>query len=350
MTCPSRNNLQGWSLIVAAMWAFMSGSAKGDMASLGVTGPHSGTGFANLGAVTKEPVRTTMTNAEILIEIQGRKGDDLTAACTAVFDLDTEPNLESKSQTVLVAFPVTGFTGEAVTISQFEVTIDGVQKPEVYGRPIHLFSEKEDSADIWGGLPKEWLPVKTSQVDLEYFGFQLNRGDLITNTLLQAFAWTQEFLPGKHCRVEVKYLLTLHAQSLAYAKKYMRGQSRDLVPFEAMVAGESSEKAFFLDYILRSGATWKGPIGHEIVTLRAAPSSGLVLDRGEVITFDRRIFPAPRYTPESIERLRVGVSAERINWKKEDVVWEIDHEKPKEDILVQIPFSAIKSRSDAKKP
>ena len=328
--------------MIAAIPVFAAGFAQGDMSVLGVTGPHSGTGFANLGAVAKAEITTTMTNAEVLIELQGRKGDDMTAKCTATFDFDTE--MSSASQTLLVAFPVTGFHEEAVQISRFEVVVDGVRKPELQGRALRL-----SSGD---GVPNEFekLPaVEANPGAFEYLGYSLHGGASASETLLLAFVWSQEFLSGKHSRVEVKYVLTLHAQSLAYAKKYLHGQSLTVVPFDAMWAGESDQKAFFVDYILRSGATWKGPIGHERVTLTASPSSGIVLNQDEVVTLGRHVFAEHDDLRDGVDRIRAGVTAAGVKQSK-GIVWELDHEKPQQDILVEIPASAVKEATAPNPP
>jgi hypothetical protein len=331
----------------AAVAAFALGVSRvrGDMSALGVTGPHSGAGFSNLGAVSKDAVATTLTSANVLIEIQGRKGDDLTATCTAAFDLDTDKSLAKQGQTVLVAFPVTGFGGEAVKITQFEIVIDGIREAEPEERRIRLYSGDAGGTAYIDVVHRDWPKVEANPDDFGYFGFKLhgeNAGS--TETLLQAYAWTQEFLPGKHCRVEVKYLMTLHAQSLEYAKKFLHEQSPNVVPFDDMWAGSSEQKAFFMDYILRSGATWKGPIGNETVTLRTAKSSGIKFQADELITFGRHIFAHSRDDAgESVSRYRAGLDAEGIK-RSDGVVWVIDHEKPRQDILLEIPEMAVREK------
>jgi hypothetical protein len=139
----------------------------------------------------------------------------------------------------------------------------------------------------------------------------------------------------------VKYNLTLHAQSLAYAKKVLHEHSLNVVPFDAMWAGESGEKAFFLDYILRSGGTWKGPIGHETITLTAAATSGLVFRDEEVVTFGRHVFAYADDLRESVGRCEVGIFDAPGVVHSNGIVWEIDREKPKQDILVEIPTLAV---------
>ena len=319
-----------FAILVAV--AIFSGIARADVSELGVIGPHSGPGFSNLGAITKTAVATTLTKADVLIELQRRKGDDLTAACTAVFDFDTDPGLSKGGETVLLAFPVTGLSDDAVSISQFEVVVDGVRKPELQRRRIKLFSEH--ARDDFSG---QILPVEATPSTFEYFGYVISG-----EAWLQAYIWSQEFAPGEHCRVEVKYVLTLHAQSLAYAKKVIHGQPLNVVPFDAMWAGESGQKAFFFDYILRSGGTWKGPIGHETVTLAAAPNSGVIFSDDEVVAFGRHAFTRFDNLHDSLERRDIGADAPGVEHSK-GIVWQIDHEKPQQDILVEIPEFAVRT-------
>jgi hypothetical protein len=143
--------------------------------------------------------------------------------------------------------------------------------------------------------------------------------------------------------VQVKYILTLHAQSLAYAKKVLHEHSLNVVPFDAMWAGESGRKAFFLDYILRSGGTWKGPIGHETITLTVAATSGLVFEDEVVVTFGRHVFVLDDDLRKSAERCEVGIYDAPGIVHSDGIVWEIDHEKPQQDILVEIPEFAVRT-------
>jgi hypothetical protein len=317
-----------------AIWvafAMFSGTARGDMSSLGVTGPRSGSGFSNLGAVTKEAVTTALTQADVLIELQKREADDLIATCKAVFDFDTDQGPSKASQTVLVAFPVTGLSDDTVNITHFEVVVDGIRKPELQRRHIRLFSGK-DTPYPFADLPG----IEANPSTFQYIGYKLYGGASATDTGLQAYVWSQEFFPARHCRVQVSYVLTLHAQSLAYAKKLLHDHSLNVVPFDAMWAGESDQRAFFLDYILQSGGTWKGPIGHETITLTAAPSSGITFPGDRVVTFGRHVFEYPDDLRESVQRHRVGLDAVGVR-HSQGIVWEIDHEKPRQDILVEIP-------------
>jgi len=172
-----------------------------------------------------------------------------------------------------------------------------------------------------------------------------------------AYLWSQSFRPGTRSHVTVAYALELHPQSMAYAKKYMHTQNPDLVPFEAAVAGESNETAYFFDYILRSGSTWSGPIGHETVTLKTDDSIAFDYASGaqvygqnehlptDIYALERAYYPngAPDFSL-ALENRRAGFDIDPLGFKAgaDCLIWEVDHKKPKSDILVEIPLRAIK--------
>ena len=89
-----------------------------------------------------------------------------------------------------------------------------------------------------------------------------------------------------------------------------------------------------------SGFACGSPIGHETVTLTAASSPGLIFADDEVFTFGRQAFTRPDDPPESISRQRVGLEAMGVRHSR-GIIREIDHEKPRQDILVEIPALAV---------
>ena len=175
-------------------------------------------------------------------------------------------------------------------------------------------------------------------------GFPFGDGRTYPN----AYYWSQLFPQKSRTHIEISYQLTLHPQSLRYEKKMLRGGSMDVVPFDLMWAGASTEKAYFFDYVLRSGATWAGPIGRETVTLIADPSTKLDLTNDEIVIVGRNV---ARYynddTQDARSMVRAGVFPKSIRRPPGMIVWEIDHEKPTQDILVQIPVS-LRSRGPMK--
>ena len=167
-------------------------------------------------------------------------------------------------------------------------------------------------------------------------------------TYPDAYYWSQLFPQNSRTNIEINYQLTLHPQSLRYEKKMLHGGSMDVVPFDLMGAGASTDKAYFFDYVLRSGATWAGPIGHETVTLIADPAANLDLSDEEIVIVGRHI---ARYfdddTREARGMARAGLRHKGIRRPADRIVWEIDQEKPTQDILVQIPAS-LRSRGPMK--
>jgi hypothetical protein len=98
------------------------------------------------------------------------------------------------------------------------------------------------------------------------------------------------------------------------------------------------------DYILRSGGTWEGPIGHETVTLTAARSLGIDLSHqgSGVITFGRNVSAYLNDDlRDSVSRYRVGVDAPGVRRESNSLIWQIDNEKPQQDILVEIPARVV---------
>jgi hypothetical protein len=333
--------------LLAALLAVGVHSARGDISWLGVTGPKTGSGFANIGAISEEGATTTMTNAVVLVELQELKKGDIIATCTATFDLDTAPESAQGTRSGVVAFPVTGLEDDAVTISSFAATVDGAPPAKLVTRSIRLTPKSVDLFLPHGSLDQS---LKPSSKGHDFLGVDIFND---SNRYFTAFVWPEDFHTGKHSRVQIKYDLILHPQSLSYAKKIIHGQDMNIVPFDAMWAGESNEKAYFFDYILRSGATWEGPIGHETVTLTAAPSLGIDFSRqgSEVITFGRNVSAyANDDLRNSVSRYRAGVDAAGIKRGANSLVWEIDNEKPQQDILIEIPARVVGKGSNPRAP
>jgi hypothetical protein len=322
---------RAWSFLVFILVGLPSAtSVRADIATLTVVGPNSGSGFANLGAIPKGPTLPTMSNAVVTILLKPGAGEDLVAECNANFTMDAglgEP------QPIIVAFPVTGQGGDAVRVTSFAVAVNGAQINDLLRGPIRFPRTEGEKQRDGEKLPtfdelmhSPWRPG----------GFPFGDGC----TYPDAYYWSQHFPPNSRTNIEVSYTLTLRPQSLRYEKKMLRGGSIDVVPFDLMWAGASNEKAYFFDYILRSGATWAGPIGHETVTLIADPATHLDLSDEEIVVVGRNV---ARYfdddTRDALGMVRAGLVPKGIRRPTDRIVWEIDHEKPTQDILVQIPAS-----------
>jgi hypothetical protein len=274
-----------------------------------------------------------MANADVTILLKPGGDEDLVAECKASFTMDSGPG---EPEPILVAFPVTGQGGDAVKVSSFTVSVNRTKVTSLLRGPIR-FPRVEGKTKVEGEeqptfdelMHPPWKPS----------GFQFGDGC----TYPEAYYWSQLFPQKSRTEIEISYRLTLHPQSLRYEKKVLHGGSVDVVPFDLMWAGASDEKAYFFDYVLRSGATWAGPIGHETVTLVADPSTNLDLTDEDIVIVGRNV---ARYfdddTRDAREMMRAGVTPKSIRRPAGKIVWEIDHEKPTQDILVQIPVSLRK--------
>jgi len=279
-----------------------------------------------------------MSSAVVTILLKPGAGEDLVAVCNASFEIDAglgEP------QPIIVAFPVTGQGGDAVRVSSFAVTVNGTQVNGLHRGPIRFppvedekKQEGEEQPTFEELMRSPWRPI----------GFPFGDG----RTYPDAYYWSQIFPQKSHTNIEISYQLRLNPQSLRYEKKFLHGGSMDVVPFDLMWAGASAEKAYFFDYVLRSGATWAGPIGHETVALVADPSTNLDLTDEEIVIVGRNV---ARYfdddTRDARNMVRAGVAPKSIRRPAGKIVWEINNEKPTQDILVQIPVS-LRKRSTTK--
>lgn len=339
--------MKGWNRGIVAL-LLTPVIADADISFVGVRGPGSGLGMANIGAVTTSDPATALSNANVEIVLGAGQGDKLTASCVAVFDLQTGPTPGNKPMETVVAFPVTGIYGNAVKVDRFTVLIDRDQTPAI--------------ADGWVGFsrakPGEPITYMLGAPFSKSSGFAPIDVRDKCSKFYRAFLWNEKFLPASHSHVTVSYVLELRPQSLAYAKHEMHAPTPDLVPFDAMVAGESQESAYFLDYILRSGATWSGPIGRETITLRTDDTLRFSKS-GPTIYGDPTGLPLPgdvyavqrEYFPDGVDDLDPGLAYVRagiplFGFKpiNDGMVWTINNQKPTYDILLEIPLRAIRKK------
>jgi hypothetical protein len=309
-------------------------SANADVAALAVVGPSSGSAFSNIGAIPKGLPLPSMSSAVVTIVLKPGPGEDLIADCNASFTMESGAG---EPQPIIVGFPVTGQGAGAVKVSSFAVVVNGKKIEHLLRGPIRF-----PNLDDLGKGSEAQQPTFEQLMQAPWIpdGFPFGDGC----TYPYAYYWRQIFPEKSATRVDVSYQLTLHPQSLRYEKRVQRGGSWDVVPFDLMWAGESNEKAYFFDYVLRSGATWNGPIGHETVTLIADPDTKIDLSDEAIFIVGRNV---ARYinddTRQDQELIRAGiVTPDKIRRAAGKIVWEINGEKPTQDILVQIPLSLRK--------
>lgn len=276
-----------------------------------------------------------MDSAEVTIHLRKGSGNTLKADCFAEFILIDKSKDSMGDQEFLVAFPVTGMKSEIVTVDNFEVKFDDAIPPTVFRQPIFISRNKVELQDtpISGKLKKKFRQKKGKDID----GWN-NWGITLSNESFYpaAYIWSQKSTPGKQTSVIVKYTFTLHPQSVHYSKSYERSAGgSDVIPFDDIQVSDWDDQYYFFDYILRSGATWDGPIGNETVTLTVDPNLGI--DSHDI---DSELRHPVDYRNE-IEKIRYSKTTARTWNDPNKHIWTISGE-PDSDILFSIPLSSIK--------
>lgn len=324
-----RSSMTAWALGASAALAIAQGGY------LGTEGPSSGTVLATPGVVAGQNVTTSLSDANVDIILHRGLAGTLNASVRATFYMDT-PAVPAPAPLLLVAFPVTGLYRGSVRIEDFKVVVDRTEPPTIFRRLLRYPTKLLD-APVHGTWPSQLAP----QLD--------PNGNPVLTTFadgtqfFDSYLWTQPTNPGKQTAVVITYSVILEPESLVYSKK-MGAHDPDVVPYDLMWAGDASHKAYFFDWILRPGATWKGFVGHETISLMADRDLGLNFGAGQgVIVLGRKTVPFDSGDhSDAFEAYRKGTLPDHVARQDDEISWTINHEKPNEDILIEIPATAIK--------
>lgn len=328
-------------LVLLCTLALLAGAARADIARIPFPGPRSGSGFSTPGRALDpaQAVPVAMRSARVDIKLGKGEGGQLRATCRASFELE---HLGAAGEPVefMVAFPVTGlpeaFDEErAVQLASFDVSVDGtspsiVRRSTVYVGYFQGRNYGPVDASVRGKLEGRFgpptvvagptpaaragIPEDANPPVLKHAGHPAGsshwRGIVLADESAYScsYLWTQKIAPGKKQHVTVSYTLLLRPQPV-------RGNTRanadgEPIGNDVLRQLDSDRSYYFFDYVLKSGATWEGPIGRETITLTA--ENGIALDGA--VSFGRK--PTRRGDA----------------W-----VWEIENEKPAEDVIVALP-------------
>jgi hypothetical protein len=314
------------------MLAAFSPLSHADVATLREKGPKSGAAFSNLGlAAMSTDVKVAMRDARVKILLKKGEGDTILAECEANFLLENLAPTETGPQDFLVAFPVTGLTSKVVMIDKFAVTVDGKTPPTVFRQGIAISRRESKLQDrvISGQLEARFAPEKSKQ----QWGVCLSDKAVYPNS----YAWSQHTTPGAKSKVKVTYVVTMHPQSIHYSKSYdSANDDVEVIPFDNLEVENWNENYYFFDYVLVSGATWEGPIGHEIITLSISPELKLSKYGPEWSTRKPTGF---RW--EVTEKQVKGCCLSSSTNKQGEQYIELENGKPDTDILFAIPVKAV---------
>jgi hypothetical protein len=91
--------------------------------------------------------------------------------------------------------------------------------------------------------------------------------------------WGERFKPYQTQTIDIRYTMDLPSQKNRWEQKMATGsykgvwpEETDNLPISFLKTIPYNEEFYFFDYFLVSGASWKGAIGEEIITLRLDPS------------------------------------------------------------------------------
>lgn len=315
-------------LAIPAFFLVTGLSSFADVAVLHEKGPASGGIFSNPGLTkTPDPIpKVQMKSAEVTIRLRRSDSNQLAADCSADFLLEDQGPASTENHKYLVGFPVSGLSTKIVSITSFSVTVDGQQPATVFRRTIVVSKWEAHLLDaaVFGQLEARFQPdPKKRDWGITLADDSVYRG---------AYVWEQRTTPGKTTQVHVKYSVILLPQSIHYSKTYARSEGdNEVIPFRDLNIDKWNDQYYFFDYILMSGSTWDGPIGHETITLTADPSLHLSM-----------------FATEEGPRSPVGYHPHKTDFggeigmtpMKEYRKWEISG-KPDWDLLISIPASAV---------
>lgn len=317
--------------------------SRADIAVLREKGPHSGSAFSNPGLIADAPadLKVAMKTADVKIHLRPGDGDTLKADVTAEFELEDSSPAELAGQLYLVGFPVTGLSSKIVTIDNFAVTVDGEPPATVLRQAITISRREAKLSDspVSGKLDARFaLKHSDSEWEVNYAG---------DNAYRASYVWQQAAHPGASLHVQVWYTVTLHPQSIHYSKSYDDDESDwDVIPSKSLKGDRWNDQFYFFDYVLRSGATWDGVIGQEVVEVTSDPKLGLAADNvilqrrkpTRALNDDGTELPELESPPHGVP----GKVGQSVDTKRGTIRWMLENGDPSEDLLIAIPLSAIK--------
>ena len=150
--------------------------------------------------------------------------------------------------------------------------------------------------------------------------------------------------------VRVTYTVTLHPQSIIYTKSYDKGDADgEVIPSRSLRGVLRDDRYYFFDYVLRSGATWDGPIGKEIIVITADQALKLATEkislrnRKPASVFIDESTEVPIPVPERPQGMQ-GLERHETDPSNGSLRWILENGDPNEDLLFAIPLSAIKRK------
>jgi len=226
----------------------------------------------NIGSVNQS-LNIRMVDAEVSIDVgpyPTSKSGPLSIEFIGLFHLENE---SEDALDVTVGFPVSNSEYSSFEFKSFEAktgeTVRTVfNRTSGYPRRIQHAHVSGPTAESHKDLPDAEL-IERDEIQL--MGIQKIGDDNYQNLMV----WKESFAPLQKKQIEVRYVLEIPLQKNIVLTKKARGsykgiwpQEANNLPVEFLKTFPEGREFFFFDYFLVSGASWKGPIGKEKITLR----------------------------------------------------------------------------------
>lgn len=240
-----------------------------------VIAPKSGPVAANIGAVNASPA-VVMKNADVKVRVGAVPALENKPLAVSVRARFVMANDSDDSLALTVGFPLSASEFPPFDLEGFAVKSDGEPRSvfnRVTGYPRRLEHryvsgpEREGFRALPDDAGEEGGGVARAR---SLFGDQqIGKG-----TFQNLMVWKETFAPRQTRTVDVAYDLAVPLQENRVVRKKVRGNYKGTWPQEANnVAADflgilpHEKRFYFFDYVLVTGASWKGPIGKETVVL-----------------------------------------------------------------------------------
>ena len=275
-------------LILAAMVAVSAGGARGDLSAEReiILSPERGRVVANIGTTGRSDA-VSMNQADVDISIGPRPHDREARIDIRVHAVFRMVNMSADTVALTVGFPVSDSAWSAFEFDFFEVVTDGDARSvfeRVGGYPRRLEHRHVSGPDplAHGGLPD--LAAGAEGVNPLFGTSKIGEG-----RFRNLMVWTETFQPGQTRIVDVRYAIAVPSRVSQWKRITVTTSVKGPHPDEAnnlpaaFIDGlPETDYYYFFDYYLTTGASWRGPIGRETITLELDPSW-----RGHKLYFSR---------------------------------------------------------------
>ena len=242
--------------------------------------------MANIGSVN-ESYNIRMIKAMVDIEVGKVPTEARASIAVRVHAVFTLKNESPETLALTVGFPVSDSRYSAYRFRSFHVLTDDSPRTvfnRVTGYPNHMShlhisgpdkGSHTELPDYPDGSGKSGAAGEKSLKRRDPFVVEKIGNDAFHNLMV----WGERFKPHQTQTVDIRYTMALPLQKNRWEQKMVTGSYKGVWPEEAdnlpisfLKTIPYNEEFYFFDYFLVSGASWKGAIGEEIITLRLDPS------------------------------------------------------------------------------